>query len=235
MAISYNTGAVVSMTSTGTSKTLTIPAGVLAGDAMFLLFTAYSETSGSSTLSVSSTGGAWTQVGSTIYEATANFEVNSSLWVRSATSADPSATITMSSTTALFLHGELVSYTGAATSGMVDAFADGTTTTAGTSFTTPSATTVAANDWAVYFLSLCCDGGSAATPTAPSGTTMRESAATTGGISGVADNHTALAAATGIGGGTFTTTPTACGVTWSVALAPLVSGAAPNSGMLLCF
>lgn len=235
MAISYNTGTAVSTTSTGTSKTLTIPAGVLVGDAMFLLFTAYSESSGSSTLSVSSTGGTWTQIGSTIYESTSLYETNSSLWYRSATSGDPSATVTLNSTTGLYIQGELVSYTGAATTGLVDASADGTVTTAGTSFTTPSATTVAANDWAIYFLSVCCDGNTAGTPTAPSGTTLRESAGTTGGMSAVADNHTGLAASTGIGGGAFTTPVAACGVTWSVALKPLAGAAAPNSGMLLCF
>lgn len=235
MSVSYNTGTAVSTTATGTSKTLTIPAGVLAGDGMLLAFTAYSESSGSSTLTVTSTGGTWTQVGSTIYESTNLFEVNSSLWYLSAGSSDPGATVTLHSTTALFIQAELVAYTGAASGNFVDASASANLTTTGTSFATPSASTVAANDWAVYVGAFCCDGNAAAAATAPSGTTIRQSAATTGGITCVSDNHTALAAGTGIGGGTFTTPVTSAGVTWSVAIKPAAAAPAVNSGMLLAF
>jgi len=235
MTISYNTGTVVSMTSPGTSKTLTIPAGVLPGDGMLLLFTAYSESSGSSTLTVTSTGSTWTQVGSTVYESTNLYETNSSLWYCSATGSDPGATVTLHSTTSLFLHGELVAYTGAAAGNFVDAQASSNLGTAATSFTCPSATTVAANDWAVYFLSLCCDGNAASAATAPSGTTIRESAATTGGITSVADGHTSLSAGTGIGGGAFVAPVTSAGVTWSVAIKPAAAAPAAGSGMLLVF
>lgn len=235
MSLSYHTGTAVAATSTVTSTTLTIPSGVSVGDGMLLVFTAYSESSGSSTLTVTSTGGTWTQVGSTVYESTSLFETNSSVWALVAGSSDPGATVTLHSSTGLFIQAELAAYSGAAASGFVDAEASATVATAGTSFTCPSATTVAANDWAVYALALCCDGNAAAAATGPSGTTVRQHEATTGGITALADNGTALAAGASIGGGSFTTPVSAAGVVWSIAIAPVVSAPTVNSRMLLCF
>jgi hypothetical protein len=236
MTLSYHAGAAAAITSPGTSTTLTIPSGVSVGDGMLLLLTAYSETSGSSTLSVTSTGGTWTQIGSTQYVSTANYETNSSLWYCVAGSSDPGATVTLHSSTSLYIQGELVAYSGAAAgTAFVDAHAVSSVATAGESFTTPSSSTVATNDWAVYCLSLCCDGSSASAATGPSGTTVREHEATTGGITAIADNGTALSAGSSIGGGSFATSVNAAGVVWTVAIAPTASAPAVNSGMLLGF
>jgi hypothetical protein len=99
----------------------------------------------------------------------------------------------------------------------------------------PSSATVAANDWAVYALALCCDGNAAGAATGPAGTTIRQHEATTGGITAVADNGTPLSAGSSIGGGTFTSPVNSCGVIWSIAIAPTASSPPVNSGMLLTF
>jgi hypothetical protein len=202
------------------------------------VFNAYSGSSGSSTLSVTSTGSAWTQLGSTAYQHTTNAETNSALFYLLAGSGDASATVTCHSSVSLFMNLTMVVYSGNAQVSFVDVSNVGGSSTLTSSMVTPSVTTVASNDWVLYFLS-CCNGASGySSCTAPSGSTMREANfASASGIAAAADSNGPVAAGSNEGGGNFTPSTTGTYTTWTVGLAPLQSSAGPapymtqNSGM----
>lgn len=229
MSISYRTSATPASTSAAaTSTTITIPSTVQAGDILVLGFCALSESSGSSTLSVTSTESAWTQYGSTAYVSTSDYETNSSLWYLEAAAADASATVTLHSTASLYLRGVMSAYPGAALP--FDAVTSANTTTASDDLTCASVDTVAANDWGIL---ICCGNtgpGGSSSLTAPSGYTLRTSI---DGITGIADSNAAESAGASIGGGHFTMTATGCGTVWTIGLAPAGGGTPAPSPLVV--
>ena len=237
MAISYNTGATGdSGGATALTCTVTIPAGVLAGDVMLLSACGFDGAS-ATTITVSSTGTAFTQItqNQTGGVAPATLYSNAGIWYAVAGAADAGATITlqMSDSTHVFWSATLADYTGASNSAPVDvsggAKLSGASGTVGDSLACPAETTNTANDWAVYFFG---GGTNSSTLTEPSGPTSREKHISAAGIaSDICDSNGSVGAGgTGIGGASYAYA-TGAGTVWlatfTVGLSPAVSAAVP--------
>lgn len=241
MAISYNTGATGSA-NTASSVAVTIPAGVLAGDVMILALTVFCETGTAPSIGFSGGGGTWTLIPGTSPGTNPEVAANSPIWsygyayYRVATAGDPGATLTVTETGSgsgtTWLAAALASYTGANTSTPADVIGGSQAfNSAGPgTITTPSKTTVTANDWAVYLVGGGLTAGS--NVVGPAGTAKRQGVFSSASIeAGIWDNGTPLAAGSSIGGGTFSETGGNSGSGWwtsfTIGLAP-ASAASPN-------
>jgi hypothetical protein len=221
-----------SASSTVASEPFTIPGAVTAGVACLLLFEAYSTSSGASTLSVTSTGSAWTQLGTTAFISGTSSQMNAGLWYLEAQAADIGATVTCHTSVSMFVNVTAVFYFGAALS-FIDVSGTGSSSTLSATAPMPSASTVAAGDWALFFASVC-NGASGFSSCTMTGGTLRE--ANFGSSSGVAaagDSNGPVAAGASIGGSGVFFTPNTTGVyaTWVVGLtAGPVLGVLPQPG-----
>lgn len=227
MAITYNTGAV--SPSPNTTNVLTIPAGVLAGDVMLLVVNGFAPTAGAS-LTVSSTGTAFTQIGSTQAggAGASGYYAYGGIYYAVASSTDHGKVISVSVSGggSTFVCCALTAYTGASNSAPIDV--SGGTNAASSPLTFPAETTGVANDWAVY---LSAWGESSnASYTGPSGTTSREAVEAGGVGCGIWDSNGSVGGSgTSIGGSGKTFSSTA-GTVWltgfTIGLAPPGTAAA---------
>ena len=222
MAISFNTSTHLNSTQTA-SNTLTIPAGVLAGDVMILVLNGFSSGT-SPALSVSSTGTAFTQIGSTQAGGTASgFTTYGAIYyaVASSTDAGKVLTLSISGGGTSFICAALAAYTGASNASPIDV--SGGVASASSPLTVPARTTTVTGDWAVYASAFGENPG--ALFTAPGGITQREKTEVNGVGAGIWDSNGSVGSSgTSIGGINFTST---AGTLW---LTGFTIGLAPPGG-----
>lgn len=224
MAISYNTGATATNQGGGggASQTLTIPAGVLAGDVMLLAVNAFSNGT-TPALTVASTGTAFTQIGATQKGGTGSgYSVYGGIYYAVAAGTDAGKVITasVSGGGAPFVCVALAAYTGVSSSAPVDV--SGGANAGISPLTFPAETTGVANDWAVYLAPFSESVN--ASFTGPAGTTSRQSVESGGIGCAIWDSAGGVGGAgTSIGGAGETLSSTAATV-WltgfTVGLAP---------------
>jgi len=207
VAISYNTG------TTGAATT-TIPAGVLNHDVMLLVVNGFSNGT-SPVVSVSSTGTAFTQIGTQQAGGTdSGYTAYGAIFYAVASASDAGKVITasVSGGGSPFLATALASYTGASNSAPVDVSGGANSGSSPLNF--PAETTGYAGDWAIY---LTASGDNGAGLTGPSGTTQRQLGNPSYGVyAGIWDgNGSAGAAGSSIGGSSFKVT--ASGTPWLTA------------------
>jgi hypothetical protein len=208
VAISYNTGAKNSANN-ATSVTLAIPAGVLAGDVMLMALEVFTVTSSAPSISFSGAGGSWTLVPVTSGvnpEVAVGGGISSYgfAYYRVATAGDIGATLTITESGvaagSTWFAVAMASYTGASTTAPIDV-ATGNNAQGTASGTAPSATTVTANDWAVY---LACAGVGAG-PLAGPGTSRQNIVSSASVAAAVDDSNGSVGSSgTSIGGGSWT-------------------------------
>ena len=223
MAISYNTGttSIVNNSATAGGHTFTIPAGVLNGDVVLVLVSCFTTASG--TVSVTLSSSATTPVPQGSQENTginAGVQLASGVWSIAATGSDAGATLTFGASGgtggSYWFNVGLVSYTGAGGADVIAGAQFFSASSVGTT-TTPSATTVSANDWQVQFIGAALPSG--ANFTVPGGLTGRE--AVTGAqnssvVLNVADSAATVGGAgTAIGNTTWTASGAAASNVWS--------------------
>jgi len=220
MSIAFRAEANASSSGAVASQAITIPSTVQAGDILFLVFNAYSTSSGSSTLTVTSTGSTWTQLGTTSFESATSAETNSALFYLKASAADASATVTCHTSVSLFVNATISAYSGANSWRFLDVTNTTGSATLTATMVVPSVVTTGTADWIVYALS-CCNGSTGySSCTAPSGATMREANfGSASGIAAIADSNGAVAPGTSNGGGHFTPNQTGTYTTWTIGLA----------------
>lgn len=234
MAVSFVTQANANTASTFvTSKTITIPSTVQANDVLLLVANCYSNASGSSTISISSTGSTWSQQGSTVFVNGTSAQNNAALFFLVAASTDASKVVTITTSVSLLYNLTMVVYRGA--SGTWDGVAVTSSATLTTSDTCPTITTAQTGTWLVCLGALCNGATGFSSCTGPSlASTVRE--ANFGSSSGVAvasDSNGAVTAGSQVPGH-FTPSATADYITWSLGLAPAVttiSGSGTLSGI----
>ena len=232
MAISFNTAASANGAGVSeTSQNLTIPAGVLAGDVMLLVINGFSNgASGSVTVSASSTGTAFTQIGSQQVggAGASGFNTFGAIFDAVASSTDAGKVITATINNpggSNFIAMSMAAYTGASNTAPIDV--SGGTNSATSPLTFPAETTTVAGDWAIY---LSAFGESTnATFTGPSGTSTRTTTESGGVGSGIWDSNASVGGAgTGIGGASFqfSSTSTTVWLTgFTIGLSPPVAAA----------
>lgn len=229
MATAYRTFAQAnSASSMVSSEAVTIPAAVALGDALFLLFQAYSGSSGVSTLTVTSTGSTLTQLGSTVYESGGSSNLNSSLWYVSASATDASKVITCHTSVSNYVNATLAAWSGPAVTGLIDASNIASSASLVSSVPAPAATTVQAGDWALYFASICNASGGFSSCTLTGGTVREANFGSASGITAVGDSNGSVGgASTSIGGAGVHFNPSTTGIytAWTVALPPKSSPA----------
>lgn len=211
----YNTGTTAD-NNTGSplaTQAITIPAGILGGDVVFICATNVNLIATPAAMSAASTGTTPVQAGTTgTGTEPLPASVATAVWYFTAAGTFGSAssdvgkvvTITATSTSTGFISAALAAYSGASNSSPVDVVGNAFGGAGVASVTCPSKVTGVAGDWAVYFGSGAAEGGGLA---GPSGATMRQSVMS-GADVGVAvydSNGSAGAAGSTIGGGTFTT------------------------------
>ena len=207
------------------SEAVTIPANVALGDSCWIIFESYSTSSGSTTLSVASTGSAWSQLGTTQYVAGTSSQFNTAIYYLSAGASDAGKVVTCSVASNRFINVTLVVYRSSAGTWSVDNYAIGSSATLAATAVVPATTTVGINDWALYFASICNGGSGFSSNSAPAGATMREdNFGSSSGIAAAADSNGSIAANTSIGGGHFTPNTTGAYVTYTIALSPFAGG-----------
>jgi hypothetical protein len=203
---SYNTGATGSADNAASAE-VTIPAGVLAGDTMWLGFTIFCETATAPDIALTGGAATWTapepSSGSNPEQATTGtLYAYGYVYEAKATASDPGAILTITETGSpagtTWISAALVSYTGAASSQpdvMVSAAANDVLSVAA-----PAVDTGRAADWYVGFQL----GGTNGTPTAGPPGTQREAVTSAAGVTAVAwDSDGGVGGAgTSIGGGT---------------------------------
>jgi hypothetical protein len=199
MSVSYNTGVAQATATASDTYALTIPSGVLPGDLLiYAVYAGFDNTSGGSSMTVSSTGTTLTQIGSTLSYA-GYYTWKYQLYYVIAGSGDPAATITASWTGASTWGAMLNAYTGATG---IDV-SNSSTISAGSSWATPSLTTVADGDWALQITAGDRSGNDTITP--PSGTTARTTGTNASGpYISLVDNNADLSSGSAIGGQTWT-------------------------------
>jgi hypothetical protein len=237
MAITVVGTATAADTGSATVDTITVPAGVAAGDGL-LLFFGYASGAITTTLTDNGLSTPLTQVGTT-----ATFSGHQSqVWsAQNLAAADAGKVITMTQSTGVRQGATLIVYRGVSRTGMVNAFAP-KTSTVGT--TTPSTPTVATTVAGCVEIGLVCATRGASTPqiatiTPPAGSTIGVStfspaagAAVTAQAVASWEGHNLTAAASGatVGGDTYTTDAAAAYSAWVVALAPLSVGPIVDAG-----
>lgn len=215
---------------TAASVTLTIPAGVLAGDVCIICVMAFDGASGA-TLSLSSTGTAPTLIDQAQTPIFSGIFQNGGDWyfVASGTDAGKVLTATLSGGTNPFWDISLAAYTGASNSAPIDVHGVATNTGTGASGTTPTRTTGVTGDWALQMAAAAITNGQ--TANVPAGTTIRERVFVSGVASVIVDSNGSVGAAgTSIGGGVFSDPVTVNPDWWvlfTVGLAPASAGGGP--------
>lgn len=231
---SYNTG--VTADSGGAdpaSQQLVIPAGVAAGNTMLLLTEAFTISGSEATLSVASTGTAFTQIGITQFATTGSVSIQGAIWQATAGASDAGKTITAASTIGAFWALALGCYAGFNQSASIDV-AGGIAQTGVATLATPSETTGVNEDWAVYLGAGAVNDG--ATLTGPAGSTQRLNDVSVSGISAAIfdSNGPVGPAGTLIGGGNFHgSAGNAFMAVFTVGLAPAVSPLVVSAAMLV--
>jgi hypothetical protein len=237
MAITVVGTATAADTGSATVDTITVPAGVAAGDGM-LLFFGYASGAITTTLTDNGLSTPLTQVGTTATYSGHQSQVWSA---QNLAAADAGKVITMTQSTGVRQGATLIVYRGVSRAGMVNAFAP-KTSTVGT--TTPSTPTVATTVAGCVEIGLVCATRGASTPqiatiTPPAGSTIGVStfspaagAAVTAQAVASWEGHNLTAAASGatVGGDTYTTDAAAAYSAWVVALAPLSVGPIVDAG-----
>lgn len=223
MAISFNTAATAPSVQ-ASSTTLTIPAGVLSGDVMILVVNGFSS-GASVSLTVSSTGTAFTQIGTTQQGGTASgFTTYGGIYYAVASGTDAGKVITIGTTQTggtLFICGALAAYTGASNTTPIDVSGGAASSTS--PLTVPSKTTTVTGDWAVYPSAFGENPG--ANYTAPGGVTQRAKTEVNGVGAGIWDSNGSVGSSgTSIGGINFTSVS---GTLW---LTGFTIGLAPPGG-----
>lgn len=230
MAIAYNSADAFSggsSSSKATSATGTIPSSAGIGDVIFLVFNATDlSTSASTTLSVTSTGNTWTQIGSTETCAISSFSyIWSSVWWLKVQAADQGATVTVHSTTSLYLGAAAAGYSGVSGS-PVDAYAFNATTAGEETWASPTVTAALSTDWLLNLAGIASTQ-TIATPAGP-GTSRQTYYAYNEFWSGISDSNATVAAGT-VGGGNFTSGYYSGLVTWTVAILTQSAAALPDT------
>lgn len=212
---SFNTGATASAV-TATSVNLSIPAGVLAGDLMWLALTLHTEVNTQPAVSFAGGGGGWTLVSMTNASVNPQDPNDGALvfdwcyaYYRVATAGDIGATLTISETGSAagttWISAAMAAYTGAKAT---QADVAGGASRQGNGIlnvTCPTLNTGVAGDWSVFL------GGGApgvgASFVGPAGSTQRESVVSSAGVAaGIWDSNGSVGGAgTPIGGGTVST------------------------------
>jgi hypothetical protein len=234
MAVSFVTQANANTASTFvTTKTITIPSTVQGGDMLFLVAQCYSNSSGSATINISSTGSAWTRQGSSTFVSGTNAQNNASLFFLQAAgtvgsaSSDASKVVTITTSVSLLYNLTMVVYRGA--SATFDGVNITSSTTLTTSCTAPTITTAITGTWLLCLGAICNGASGYSSCTGPSlASTVRE--ANFGSSSGIAvasDSNAAVTAGSQVPGH-FTPSTTGDYITWSVGLAP--AGGTTHSG-----
>jgi len=209
VAISFNTGA-KNTSSTASSVTLAIPAGVLANDVMVLFLEVFCEVSTAPTIGFSGGGGPWTLISMNTGTNPEVATAGSTIWsygyayVRVATAGDPGQTVTISETGSpagtTWLAVVMGAYTGANTSTPIDV-AFGNNAQGTSSGTAPSGNTATSGDWAIYGACVGLNG----TPLTGPGTS-RENIVSAALVGAAVDDSNGSVGGSGttIGGGTWT-------------------------------
>ena len=224
MPVSFNTA--TSNNGGGVSQaslSLTIPAGVLAGDILLLAVHGFQNVSAVNTLQASSTGTTPVQVSTQQQSPLASgFWADGAIFRVVASATDAGKVLTASfadSRTALWALA-LAAYTGASGSSPVDV--SGGTATGTSPLTFPAETTSIAGDWAIYLAPFA--ESTNASFTGPAGTTNRASTENGGVGCAIWDSNGSVGGAgTGIGGAAFQLSSTAATV-W---LTGFTAGLAP--------
>lgn len=205
MTISFNTGTATSNgVSSVVSLALTIPAGVLAGDVIFIVFAAFNQIV-TETVQASSTGTAPVLIGSSQNVAFSGSDLHSAIFRVVAGASDAGKVITgslVSGDTAQWA-GALAAYTGASGTSPVDVQGAVTAAGASSTVTCPSEITGVANDWDIQVLGAAVGG---AAYTGPAGFTQREKVvdAASGAAAAIYDSNSSVGpAGTVIGGAAF--------------------------------
>jgi hypothetical protein len=213
-SISLNDHGAIAQSATSSGFTFTIPGGVLAGDVMIIGVDAFINSA--PTLTISSTGSSWTQLGSTIPAGAAGYSAYGAVFYCVAGSTDAGKVVTINNTASGDPYYTLVfaAYSGARTSLPIDV-SGFTATTSNTTVTCPSKTTGANNDWAVYV----CNAGPLISGF-PANTFYRDEADASGTSTVITDSGTNVGlSGTSIGGGTFTSSNGSGGfVAWTIGL-----------------
>jgi hypothetical protein len=222
VAISFNTAARAdSGAVTAANVQLTIPAGVLAGDVVLVVASAFAGASGA-TLSASSTGTAPVLVDQAQTALFAGLFHNGGLWQFTASGSDAGKviTVTLSGGTNPFWSAVLAAYTGVNGAAPVDVHGVNTAAGSGITQNTPSLTTGTANDWAVQAAAVATPNNAL---TEPAGTTSRQKNIAASFIAAdICDSNASVGGAgTGIGGGTYSVgAGNVWYVTWTAGLTP---------------
>ena len=224
MPISFNTAAAANGGGVSqASFTLTIPAGVHAGDVVELVVHGFQNVDALGILQASSTGTAPVQIGPQQQSPLASgFWADGAAFRFVASATDPGKVITASFTdsrSALWALA-LVAHPGASTSSPIDV--SGGIASGSSPLTFPAETTTVAGDWAIY---LAAFGESVnGSFIGPAGTTLRISTENGGVGAAIWDSNGSVGGAgTGIGGAAFQLSSTA-GTVWltgfTIGLAP---------------
>jgi hypothetical protein len=239
MAITVVGTAIIADTATTTVDTVTMPAGIQAGDGA-LLFFGYASGAITTTITDNGLSKPFTQV-----DVTATFSGHQSqLWVaQNLAAADSGKVITLTQSTGVRQAGFVVVYRGVSKTGMVNAVDSRTSTLlSASSMTTPSVTATAAGCAELAFI--CATRGSQtpqiATITPPAGVTLGAQEVDPTAASGTTStqavaawegrNLTAAAINSTIGGDVYTTDVGAPYSAWTVALAPGSTGPTVDAG-----
>jgi hypothetical protein len=206
MAISWNTGTATSGGSGGAaSYNITIPAGVLQNDVVFVVFSGLGSSS-AETVQASSTGTSPSIVQSSQDVGISGTHCAMALFSFVASASDAGKVITGSlvSGDSVNWAAAIGAWSGASTSSPIDVSGVTANAGSGNSLTCPSETTGVANDWDLQIVGAALGGSSY---TGPGGFTQRESVAD--GSSGSAaiiydSNGSVGGSGTSIGGGVFT-------------------------------
>jgi hypothetical protein len=238
MAITVVGSALAADTGSGTVDTITMPAGIAAGDGA-LLFFGYASGGTTTTLTDNGLSTPFTQVG-----ATATFSGHQSqLWsAQNLAAADSGKVITMTQSAGVRQGAFVVVYRGASKTAMVNASASRTSTLlSATAVTTPTVTTTAAGCVELAFM--CATRGSTtpqiATITPPAGSTVGATSAspalgaavtTQAVVAWEGRNLSAAASGVSLGGDVYTIDQGAPYSAWTVALAPASTGPIVDAG-----
>jgi PKD repeat protein len=195
---------------TGTSRVVTVPAGVTAGNGLLLVGTAVGATAPTAPAG-------WTLVRTT----SSGTSLTTSVWSRVATASDAGTSVTVGFATSVQGNAQLLAYSGTSTTNPVAVVASSSSAVSSSTETTPVATVTAAGSWAV---SLWQIKTTAATGwTAPGALVARSTVMGTGGghTGGLAADAGA-AVATGSYGGQVATLngPAGSATLWTIILAP---------------
>lgn len=228
MAISFNASANAnSGASQAGSQAVTIPAGVLTGDAVIIICTQVVISGTSGTLTPTSTGTTPTQIGATLTLSSGSITLLSAAYYFVASPSDASKVVTITNGSQFgFWSLSVAAYTGASASSPIDVSQGATTAIGSSSVACPSLTTGVSGDWAVYLSAGAFENG---TITVPSGATSRTAVvAASDVVAAITDSNASVGGSgTSIGGGTFTAGSNSNNFlsAWTIGLSP--TGGAP--------